>query len=152
MKVLVVDDETTILDCLQEFLVLFGHSVITAENGKDGLNKFLLEPNSFDAIISDINMPCINGFEMVAEIRNQQFDIPVIFVSAQRNIKSHQEIASLMPCQWLEKPFHFQQIDAVLQQIVREQADRVNHRLTDQIVPTTPSFPLKSALYAHSIL
>ena len=152
MKVLVVDDEVTILDCLQEFLVLFGHEVVTAENGKDGLDKFLIEPNSFDAIISDVNMPYIDGIELITEIRHQQFNVPVVFVSAQRNTKSHQESAQLMPCHWLEKPFHLQQLDAVLQQLAVDQPEQASHRMPSQISePAAPTVSEKPSLYTYSV-
>ena len=58
-----------------------GYEVITAVNGADGLNK--LKTTHFDVIISDIDMPRMNGIEMVREIRkDQKFrEIPIIIVS-----------------------------------------------------------------------
>ena len=117
MNVLVVDDELDFVEALREFLELCNHSVTTAINGQDGLEKFIVNPQTFDVIITDINMPLISGIDMVLEVNCLNYDIPVVFISGEDNIEKYQEISELKSCEWLKKPFDFEDLENVLEQV-----------------------------------
>ncbi|MBF0225019.1 MAG: response regulator [Desulfobacterales bacterium] len=80
-KILVVEDSQTVREVERHFLESAGYDVVTAINGADGLNK--LKVSKFDMVISDIDMPRMNGIEMIKEIRKdpKYGDIPIIVVS-----------------------------------------------------------------------
>jgi two-component system, chemotaxis family, sensor histidine kinase and response regulator WspE len=79
--VLVVEDSQTVREVVRHFLESAGYRVTTAVNGMDGLNK--LKAGAVDIVISDIDMPRMNGIEMVRQIRSdpRYRDLPIIVVS-----------------------------------------------------------------------
>lgn len=84
-RILVVDDEKHMRDLLVDTLHSAGHSTLTAANGGDGLA--LAQEHLPDLIISDVNMPHMDGFQMLDQIRATEKvnTIPVIFLTAEDN-------------------------------------------------------------------
>ena len=80
-KILVVEDSATIREVERHMLEKEGYTVTTAVNGVDAFNK--LRNNTFDLIISDIDMPRMNGIDMITKIRSidKYMTIPIIVVS-----------------------------------------------------------------------
>ena len=82
-KVLVVDDEQDIRECM-EFLVKDNQISFTlASDGQEGLDLILSE--SFDCIVSDIKMPRMDGVTMLKKMRQARIHTPIIFISAFAN-------------------------------------------------------------------
>jgi len=81
-RILVVEDSITVRSMLKNFVENAGYNVTTAVDGLDGYNKFTAE--EFDLVISDIEMPRMNGFELTKRVRESKnhSDIPVILVTA----------------------------------------------------------------------
>jgi PAS domain S-box-containing protein len=86
LTVMYVEDDESIRTSLGNILKKIFKEVILAEDGQDGLTKFSLYSQNmdleFDAIISDINMPNMNGLEMAKEIRTLNSEIPIIMTTA----------------------------------------------------------------------
>lgn len=80
LKVLYVEDEEIVREPISEMLSRKVSSVVTATNGAEGIQKYLLE--SPDVIITDIKMPVMDGFEMIQKIRESNPFIPIIVTSA----------------------------------------------------------------------
>lgn len=80
-KVLYVEDEPDLRNITTKLFKQFFNQVDTAQNGQEGLDLF--GKSSYDLIISDINMPVINGVEMVQQMKEQKPDQAVIITSAQ---------------------------------------------------------------------
>ena len=79
-KILVIDDETAIVDIVKQALGIYGHNVETATNGREGIAKF--DSNCFDLVITDICMPDINGNGVIRYIRgSDKKHTPVIGIS-----------------------------------------------------------------------
>lgn len=80
-KVLIVDDSLTVRETERRLLQNAGYQVDIALDGVDGWNS--LRTNNFDLVITDIDMPRMNGFELVTQIRNDSHlkEIPIIIVS-----------------------------------------------------------------------
>jgi CheY-like chemotaxis protein len=103
-RILVVDDDSVIRELLVEVLEdESGHDVITASNGQEALDQ--LERHTVDAIVCDINMPVMDGFELVRNVRaNAEWhDLPVLMISAAARLErvDPELEVDLM----LEKPF-----------------------------------------------
>ncbi len=105
-NVLLVDDSSTMRKIIRNILISIGiANVVEAENGKDGLEK--LAANKIDMIISDWNMPVMNGVEMIKRMRlNQSYNtLPIVMVSAE----VQEEIEKAMNLginDYLRKPFN----------------------------------------------
>lgn len=83
MKILIVEDEAFNLIVLEEMIKIFypDIEVIKAENGQ--LAYEILKNTDFDLILSDINMPVMDGYELIKKIKEElKLDIPVIAVTA----------------------------------------------------------------------
>jgi two-component system chemotaxis sensor kinase CheA len=81
-KVLVVEDSITSRTLLKNILESAGYGVATAVDGVDAFAQ--LKSGQFDVVVSDVDMPRMNGFELTARIRSDQalVDLPVVLVTA----------------------------------------------------------------------
>lgn len=78
-SILVVDDDTQVLDVMSEMLKLEGHQVTLAENGKQAVEQ--VEAEAFDLVITDLIMPEKEGLETIADIRKLRGPVPIIAIS-----------------------------------------------------------------------
>ena len=78
-KILMVDDEAVILECFRSILEPAGATIQTAEDGYEALE--MLKTKTFDLITSNINMPRVNGFELLKEIKARSITTPIIIIS-----------------------------------------------------------------------
>lgn len=81
IRVLIVDDSLTVREREKELLETFGYEVYTAVNGFDALTQFTQA--DFDLVVTDVDMPCMNGLEFVRKLRldKKLLSVPVIMVS-----------------------------------------------------------------------
>jgi CheY-like chemotaxis protein len=83
-KILLVEDNEINLEIMESQLTSLGYQVNTAVNGKDALAKY--QQNKYDVILTDIEMPEMNGYELTAEIRrleeNSDESIPIFAITA----------------------------------------------------------------------
>lgn len=80
ITILYVEDEPLIRQEIGNILGLVASNVILAQDGQDGLQKF--KENTIDIIVTDVNMPIMNGFDMLKEIRSYDSNVPAIILSA----------------------------------------------------------------------
>ena len=82
-RILVVDDETSSARIIADAIAWLGFSVVTASNGREGLT--VLGTTPFDGILLDLEMPVMNGWTMLDELRWQGSEVPVIVMSKEAN-------------------------------------------------------------------
>lgn len=82
LKVLYVEDDSSVRNELSSLLSNFFNNVYTASNGEEGLELYISKQKDIDIIIADINMPKMTGIEMLEEIRKFDKNIPAIFTTA----------------------------------------------------------------------
>jgi two-component system alkaline phosphatase synthesis response regulator PhoP len=102
-RILVVDDDISILQLSTEALIHSGYHVDAAEDGASAWNT--LQRNSYDLVVTDQNMPKVTGVELVKKLRAARMALPVILVSGAMPA----EVLNLHPCLQLTatllKPF-----------------------------------------------
>lgn len=115
-KILIVDDSPTMRNLVQSALGVEGHSFETAENGQNGLER--CDSFSPDLIISDINMPEMNGIEMITEIRRKtsKEQLPIVVLTTETSDDMKNKIREAGANAWIAKPF----ADDVLCNVVRQ--------------------------------
>ena len=106
--ILVVDDKEMMRDSLQATLELAGHEVVTAENAMDALSQ--MEQFPFDAVITDLKMPKMDGLAFLDELAKNQTDIPVIVMTAYATIDTAVEAMRKGAFDYIQKPFEADQI------------------------------------------
>ena len=102
-KILLIDDEESILQTYALFLEENGYCVVTADCGRKALEEFFSQ--SFDLVITDLTMPDIDGFNVIEEVKNNSPNTPVItFTGNGHGYKSVKEYVSLLgSCALIEK-------------------------------------------------
>ena len=101
-KILVVDDEPSILRLLREALTQWGYQVTTASNAKEGLEA--LRTELYDAAITDIRMPDMGGLELLKELKKHDDSIEVIVMTGYPTIASAVEALKEGAYDYLSKP------------------------------------------------
>ncbi|MFQ5413956.1 MAG: sigma-54-dependent transcriptional regulator [Phycisphaerae bacterium] len=100
--ILIVDDDHIILDSLAEFLRLEGYDVDTADSLQGAVRA--MERRSFDLLVSDVNMPAGNGFELLHITKKRSPDTVVIMITAYGTIESAVEAIKMGAYDYLTKP------------------------------------------------
>ena len=106
LKLLFVEDEEDLLSIISDALTKLQANFLTANNGIEAL-AILKENPDIDAIITDINMPLMNGLDMIKNIIDQGFNIPIIIMSAHTEIEYITKAEEYGVNEYLLKPFDF---------------------------------------------
>lgn len=104
--VLVVEDEEPVRSVLQELLELSGLTVLTAENGREGLSSFARHITEIDIVLLDLQMPIMGGREALTEMRKIRPDINVIVFSGYSESQFSQSPDESGSTLFIQKPFH----------------------------------------------
>jgi two-component system, chemotaxis family, chemotaxis protein CheY len=117
MRILCVDDSPTIQDMLAATLTRAGWDILQAANGKAALE--LLQSESVDVIISDVNMTVMGGFEFVTKVRQDpvhQF-IPILFLTTEDTEEFKEVGREVGATGWICKPFDAAELIGVIRRI-----------------------------------
>src|SRR5216110_2490 len=115
-SILVVDDEMGILDVLRILLKGEGFDVTTAQGGKAGLEA--LKGNPPDIVLTDIKMPGVSGTDILAAVRDQDPETPVILMTAQASLQSAIQAVNQGAFYYIQKPFSNDDLVAILRRAV----------------------------------
>lgn len=110
---LIVEDDDDVRETLVDSLFTINAKIVIAENGLRGLE--MVESNKPDAILSDINMPKMNGLEMLRNIRQKGYETPVVMLSAFGDRVNTVEALRLGAMDFLDKPTNIDNLILVLE-------------------------------------
>lgn len=102
-SILLIDDEEDLLEILVRVLKPLGAEIYTATNGKQALE--IISTGKIDVVLSDINMPIMNGLELLAILRSRGNEIPFIFLTGNADLDKAIEAMRLGAIDLLTKPF-----------------------------------------------
>jgi len=105
LRLLFVEDEEDLLEIISDTLTKLDANFITAKNGQEALD--LLEKTSVDIVITDINMPVMNGLDLIENLNKLHPKIQVIVMSAHTETEYINKANSLGVKDYLIKPFDF---------------------------------------------
>jgi DNA-binding response OmpR family regulator len=117
MKVLIAEDDPNIRAGLEEILHGEGYETILAEDGRQALDLYAKE--SPDFVCLDIMMPLINGYDVCREIRRQDDEVPVIFISAKSEEVDKVLGLELGADDYILKPFGVREVLARIRAVTR---------------------------------
>ena len=115
---LYVEDDDVIRVELSQLLSNFFSMVHVAKNGKDGLRTFLENQDEIDLILTDLNMPELNGIEMIKKIRTIDNKIPIIFATAHSDSEFLAEAIKLRVQEYIVKPIDVRYLLSLFNDIV----------------------------------
>jgi len=128
LKILYVEDNEDTRDIIDDLLEDIFGEVIVAINGEDGIAKF---DNSIDLIITDINMPIINGIDMLKKIKQQNQMVSSIIISAHNDTSYFTETIALGVDGYLLKPITYDSLQTSLVSILEKiylKKEILNHK------------------------
>jgi len=117
MKLLIVEDEKSLQRALNKGFRKLDYTVDTASDGEEALDLFF--SNTYSLIVLDLNLPKLNGMDVLKEIRVDNKEIPVLILSATSEVAD--KIAGLDEGanDYLAKPFHFAELEARVRALLR---------------------------------
>ena len=116
-KVLIVEDNPSNLKLISNQLRTLGYKADLASNGKEGLN--MLRSNDYALVLTDCNMPIMDGYELAIEIRKENSQIPVIALTADAFPEREQECLSAGMNDRIIKPVNLQNLENTLQKWIQ---------------------------------
>jgi two-component system chemotaxis response regulator CheY len=116
--ILAVDDSISIRQMVKLALTGGGYDVISAEDGNDGLAK--ARANAADIVITDLNMPGMNGIALIREIRKlpNYTGVPILFLTTESDAALKAEAKSAGATGWIVKPFQSDQLLAAVRKVI----------------------------------
>ena len=117
-KILAVDDSISIRKSISFVLTQEGYEVVEAVDGVDGLAK--AKEDKFNLVITDINMPNIDGIEMIKQIRQTEGYkfTPIIALTTENQDSKMQEGKAAGATGWIVKPFTSEKLLAIVKKII----------------------------------
>ena len=127
MKLLVVEDEPRMLELLRRGLTEEGHNVTCASDGGEGWE--LAHAYEFDAVVLDVMLPKMNGFELAKKLRQERIPTPVLMLTAKDSVPDVVRGLDAGADDYLTKPFTFNELLARLRALQRRATARPQNRL-----------------------
>ena len=120
MRILVVEDETRLARLVRRGLMVEGHAVDIAATGEEGLDW--LAAASYDAIVLDVMLPGIDGFEVCRRIRRNRVQTPILLLTAKDAVPDRVTGLDAGADDYLIKPFALAELTARLRALCRRPA------------------------------
>lgn len=121
MKILIVEDDQMIREAISEYLSEFGYVIIEAKDGKQALSKF---NNDINLVILDIQIPFINGLEVLREIRKKS-KLPILILTAFSDEEYKIDAFSNLADGYIEKPFSLPVLKVRIDSLIKKSFGRI---------------------------
>ena len=115
--VLVVDDEEGVRDLIVDALSMVSINTITANHGMQALN--LIRENNVDLVVLDVNMPVMDGFEVLEKLRSTGNNLPVIILTARLDREDIKQGFDLGADDFVRKPFGIEELTLQINAVLR---------------------------------
>lgn len=119
MRILVIEDEDALLNDLCKGLRIKGYAVDQADNGRKGYQMAVDE--EYDLIILDLNLPEMDGLELLSRLKKEKGQIKVLILSANHQLETKLSGFELGASDYLTKPFHFEELEARIRILLNRQ-------------------------------
>jgi two-component system response regulator HydG len=129
-SVLVVDDESSILDTLRILLRKEGYEVTTAQGGKAGLEQ--IRSGSHAIVLTDVRMPQVSGLDILQAAKDQDPETPVILMTAQASLQTAIQAVNQGAFHYIQKPFSNDELLTILRRACEFRSLRVENKQLKQ--------------------
>ena len=117
-KIMTVEDSTSLREMISFVLTEAGYDVVEAKDGQDALAK--LNDSPVDMVITDLNMPLMNGIELTKSLRSTptyKF-IPIVFLTTESQVQKKEAAKEAGATGWIVKPFKPEQLFKVIKKVL----------------------------------
>jgi len=121
MRILVVEDEKDLADAIARGLSKQGYAADVACDGEEAL--FMVEVNSYDLVLLDLNLPKVDGVEVCRRIRASASPVGILMLTARSGLDDRIEGLEQGADDYLVKPFHFSELLARVRAILRRKGE-----------------------------
>jgi len=115
-RILIVDDAKAIRDILSEILSVMGFEVAAASSGHEGLDLFL--KNSFDLVLTDLEMPDLDGWTLAFYIKDKSPNTPIVLVTGEEKRRVMEKLEGSCIDSVMFKPFALEDIQETVQKLL----------------------------------
>jgi EAL domain-containing protein (putative c-di-GMP-specific phosphodiesterase class I) len=115
-RILLVDDDSDVLEVTRRILDREGHEVVACTGGDDAMVRLARE--TFDVMISDIQMPGMTGLALLRAVREHDLDLPVVLITGNPGVKSATDAVEYGAFRYLIKPVHTAELNGVVLQAI----------------------------------
>jgi two-component system OmpR family response regulator len=127
MRLLLIEDDIELINQLRPQLQKTGFAVEVAQDGVDG--EFLAQEESFDGIILDLGLPKRPGLEVLSNLRGAGVDTPIVILTARDSWQEKVDGLKHGADDYLTKPFHFEELQARIEAVMRRNQGRADNTL-----------------------
>ena len=122
-RILIIDDEIQVIDAVARLLVSKGFYIEKAQNVKEGLSKYKNKKNHFDVVVSDIEMPEMNGHELVKEILSKNSHQKIILTSGKFSVDDKKLYENNNNISFLNKPWKAIELIQAITAVIEKSAE-----------------------------
>ncbi len=127
-RLLLVEDDRDLAETLVELLELEGFDVRWVGDGGEALDATLM--HSYDLLLLDVNIPFVNGFELLQGLRESGDETPAIFITAMSDIASLSQGFEVGADDYIKKPFDFDELIVRIYSLIRKRLKIKNNIIT----------------------
>lgn len=117
MRIFIIEDEETLCTSIAEGLRMDGYEVDTCHDGREALE--ICQTESYDLILLDLNLPGMDGMELLRKLRMEDQETGILILSARGQIQDKVEGLDAGANDYLTKPFHFEELEARVRSLTR---------------------------------
>lgn len=117
MRILVVEDEIDLCDTIAEGLQIDGYAVDTCCDGEEAYE--LITTEAYDLVVLDLNLPGMDGIDILTEVRKQNKEVKVLILSARGSVSDKVLGLDTGANDYLAKPFDFEELEARIRSLLR---------------------------------
>lgn len=117
MKILLLEDDLILNEILEEHLIKQKHQITTTFSSNEAIKELYSE--TFDLLLLDVNVPDLNGFELLKELRDNNILTPTIFITSLNMVEDMQKGFDSGCDDYIKKPFELKELDIRINNIKR---------------------------------
>ncbi|MDA7816936.1 response regulator transcription factor [Sulfurimonas sp.] len=121
MKVLLVEDDLQLNKAVETYLKLQKYEVTSNTNGDDAINS--IDTTSYDMYILDINLPGVNGIDIIKYIRQKDMHTPIVMITASIEVDNFIKAYDNGCSEYIKKPFHLKELQIRINNLLNKQED-----------------------------
>jgi len=131
MNVLLIEDDIQLNTTITNFLQYKEYMITSSTDGDEALSK--INTSKFDLYIIDINIPNINGLEVVKFIRQKDMSVPIIMITASLELKNFKTAFENGCNEYIKKPFHLEELEIRINNLMKTSDDNSSIKISDSI-------------------
>jgi signal transduction histidine kinase len=133
--ILIVDDETMLLDMMKKVLEQLGYNVTALSDSTEALENVLSAPDRYDLLITDMNMPHMSGLELAKAVKKERLDIPILLCTGYNEHINDEKMKSCGIQAMMMKPVGMQELAGTIRKALRPSISERRHMKRYGVLP-----------------